>query len=119
MAMQAPPNTPNEGQPQSGTDSRPFADQQRSGNHDAGGASHGAGTDPQGLYGQPDTDTQGESSFQIAIDARPGSSGHAADRAFPPKVNAPLNTQQHPDEPIGRTAVPAEDRSTIKRIFER
>ncbi|HTW89569.1 MAG TPA: hypothetical protein VMD75_16350 [Candidatus Binataceae bacterium] len=119
MAMQASPNTPTEAQPQNGTDSHQLADQQPGGNDDAGGASHGSGSDPQGLYGQPDTDTQGDGSFQIAIDARPGSSAHAGDRAFPPKVNAPLNTEQHPDEPIGRTTVPAEDRSTIKRIFER
>lgn len=119
MAMQAPPNTASEAQPHGGTESHQFADQQPSGSDDAGGASHGAGTDPQDLYGQPDTDAQGDGSFQIAIDARPGSSGHTADRAFPPKVSAPLNTEQHPDEPIGRTAVPAEDRSTIKRIFER
>ncbi len=118
LAMQAPPNTPNEGQPQSGTDTHPFADQQRRGS-DGGGASHGAGTDPQSLYGPPDTEMKSEGSFQIAIDARPGSAGHAANRAYPPRVNVPLNTEQHPDEPIGRTAVPAEDRSTIKRIFER
>jgi len=119
LAMQAPPNTPDQGQPQGGADSRPFADPQRSGNDDTGGASHGAGTDPQGLYGPPDNDNKSQGSFQIAIDARPGASGHAANRAYPPKVNAPLNPEQHADEPIGRTDVPAEDRSTIKRIFER
>ena len=117
--MQAPPNASNQGQPQSGADSHSFADQQHNGNDDAGGASHGAGSDPESLYGAPDTDTKSEGSFQIAIDARPGSAGHAANRGYPPKVSAPLNTDQHPDEPIGRTAVPAEDRSTIKRIFER
>jgi len=118
LAMRPAPGTPTESQPSSGTDTRPFADQQRSGN-DAGGASHGAGTDPEGLYGPPDKQAKAESSFQIAIDARAGSAGHASDRAYPPKVIAPLNTDQHPDEPIGRIAVPASDRNTIKRIFER
>jgi hypothetical protein len=119
LGMKGPPNLPNEGQPQSGADSQQFADQPPRGNDDAGGASHGAGTDPQGLYGPADTGTKSDGSFQIAIDARPGSSGHAANRGYPPKVNAPLNSEQHSDEPIGRTAIPAEDRSTIKRIFER
>jgi hypothetical protein len=120
LAMQTPPPTaPTAGQPQDGADSRPFADQQRSGKDDSGSAAHGAGSDPQSLYGKADSDAKGDGSFQIAIDARPGSSGHAANRALPPKVRAPLNDEQHPDEPIGRTAVPAEDRSTIKRIFER
>src|SRR5579871_1124090 len=118
LAMQSPPGKPHAG-PQPDTDSRPFVDPQRSGNDDAGGASHGAGTDPEGLYGPPEVDARSEGSFQIAIDARPGASGHAANRAYPPKVNAPLNADQHPDEPISRAAVPAEDRSTIKRIFER
>ncbi len=119
LAMQAPPNDSAQGKPQPGVDSHPFADQQHSGNDDAGGASHGAGTDPEGLYGPPENDGKSEGSFQIAIDARPGATGHAANRGYPPRVNAPLNPQQHADEPISRTDVPAEDRSTIKRIFER
>jgi hypothetical protein len=119
LAMQAPPNDSAQGRPQPGFDSRPFADPQRNGNDDAGGASHGTGTDPQGLYGPPENNGKSEGSFQIAIDARPGATGHAANRGYPPRVNAPLNPAQHADEPISRTDVPAEDRSTIKRIFER
>jgi len=34
-------------------------------------------------------------------------------------VRTPLNLTQQPDEPVARAAVPADDRTTIKRVFER
>ena len=36
-----------------------------------------------------------------------------------PKCATPLSLNQEPDEPVARAAVPAEDRTTIKRVFER
>ncbi|MBF6567896.1 MAG: hypothetical protein IVW54_03350 [Candidatus Binataceae bacterium] len=119
LAMQTPPSLPRAGQPQSGTNARQSANQQRSGGNDSGGASHGGGTDPQGLYGQPDREQKNDGNFQIAINANPGQSGHAGNHSYPPKINAPLNPDQHPDEPVGRAAVPAAERSTIRRIFDR
>ncbi len=59
--------------------------------------------------------------FEISIDARseikgPKAAGHAY---LPPKVRTPLNSSQHPDEPIARASVPEEDRAAIKKVFER
>jgi hypothetical protein len=34
-------------------------------------------------------------------------------------VRTPLSLNQEPDEPVARAAVPADDRATIKRVFER
>ncbi len=86
-----------------------------------GGASHGVGNDPDTLFGPASDPKLGSQGFEISIDARPlehGSKGpgHAY---LPPKVRTPLNSRQHPDEPIARASVPEEDRAAIKRVFER
>ena len=49
-------------------------------------------------------------------DKGPKAAGHAY---LPPKVRTPLNSSQHPDEPIARASVPEEDRAAIKKVFER
>ncbi len=90
-------------------------------NSSNGGEAHGIGADPDSLFGAPTAAKLGNEGFEIAIEARPvdhgaKGSGHAY---VPPKVRTPLNLEQEPDEPVARAAVPADDRSTIKRVFER
>jgi hypothetical protein len=86
-----------------------------------GGAAHGIGADPDSLFGAPSAPTLGSEGFEIAIEARPVERGaKGAGRAYvAPKVRAPLSPNQEPDEPVARAAVPAEDQTTIKRVFER
>ena len=86
-----------------------------------GGSAHGIGADPDTLFGNPADPKLGGQGFEISIDARsenkgPKAAGHAY---LPPKVRTPLNSSQHPDEPIARAAVPEDDRAAIKRVFER
>ncbi len=95
--------------------------QQSGENSSNGGAAHGIGADPDSLFGAPAASQLGSEGFEIAIEARPvdrgaKGSGHAY---VPPKVRTPLNLTQQPDEPVPRAAVPADDRATIKRVFER
>ncbi len=86
-----------------------------------GGAAHGIGADPDSLFGAPSASKLGSEGFEIAIEARPVERGaKGAGRAYvAPKVRAPLSPNQQPDEPVARAAVPAEDQTTIKRVFER
>ncbi len=86
-----------------------------------GGATHGIGADPDSLFGAPAASKLGTEGFEIAIEARPVDQGaKGAGHAYvPPKVRAPLSLKQEPDEPVARAAVPAEDRTAIKRVFER
>jgi hypothetical protein len=86
-----------------------------------GGVSHGIGADPDSLFGAPAGSKLGAEGFEIAIEARPLDRGaKGAGHAYvPPRVRTPLNSTQAPDEPVARAAVPAEDRTTIKRVFER
>ncbi|HKV53353.1 MAG TPA: hypothetical protein VJN94_01815 [Candidatus Binataceae bacterium] len=86
-----------------------------------GGESHGAGTDPQGLFGPEASEPLGSDNFKITIDAQPSdeSSSRGAPAYIPPKVRVPLADHQSPDEPIARASVPANDQMTIKRVFER
>ncbi|HYL58221.1 MAG TPA: hypothetical protein VEU51_05080 [Candidatus Acidoferrales bacterium] len=86
-----------------------------------GGESHGIGADPDSLFGAPAGSKLGTEGFEIAIEARPLDRGaKGAGHAYvPPKVRTRLNANQAPDEPVARAAVPAEDRTTIKRVFER
>ena len=86
-----------------------------------GGVSHGAGSDPEHLFGPPSSQPLGSDSFKITIDAQPSdeSSTPGAPAYIPPKIRAPLNDRQHEDEPIARASVPAADQITIKRVFER
>ena len=95
--------------------------QQSGENGSNGGEAHGIGADPDSLFGAPAASKLGTEGFEIAIEARPIDHGaKGAGHAYvPPKVRTPLNSNQEPDEPVARAAVPAEDRTTIKRVFER
>jgi len=95
--------------------------QQSGENSSNGGEAHGIGADPDSLFGAPATSKLGSEGFEIAIEARPVDHGaKGAGHAYvPPKVRTPLSVNQEPDEPVARAAVPADDRSTIKRVFER
>jgi hypothetical protein len=95
--------------------------QQGSENGSNGGEAHGIGADPDSLFGAPAASKLGTEGFEIAIEARPIDHGaKGAGHAYvPPKVRTPLNLNQEPDEPVARAAVPAEDRTTIKKVFER
>jgi hypothetical protein len=86
-----------------------------------GGASHGAGSDPEHLFGPPSSQPLGSDSFRITIDAQPSdeSSTPGAPAYIPPKVRVPLNEKQSQDEPIARASVPAADQLAVKRVFER
>lgn len=88
---------------------------------DGGGSSHGAGSDPEHLFGPPSAEPLGSNSFKITIDAQPSdeSSTPGAPAYIPPKIRVPLNSTQYPDEPMARASVPASDQLTIKRVFER
>lgn len=90
-------------------------------NSSNGGETHGVGADPDSLFGAPVASKLGNEGFEIAIEARPVDHGaKGAGHAYvPPKVRTPLNQNQEPDEPVARAAVPAGDRTTIKRVFER
>jgi hypothetical protein len=90
-------------------------------NSSNGGEAHGIGADPDSLFGAPATSKLGSEGFEIAIEARPVDHGaKGAGHAYvPPKVRTPLSVNQEPDEPVARAAVPADDRTTIKRVFER
>lgn len=86
-----------------------------------GGSSHGIGAEPDSLFGSGTEPGLGSQGFEISIDARPvptgsKSAGHAY---LPPKVKAPLNSNQEPDEPVARAVVPEEDRAAVERVFER
>jgi hypothetical protein len=95
--------------------------QQSGENSSNGGEAHGIGADPDSLFGAPATSKLGTEGFEIAIEARPIDHGaKGAGHAYvPPKVRTPLSLNQEPDEPVARAAVPADDRATIKRVFER
>jgi len=105
-------------QDNSATDRRIQQSGQNAGN---GGATHGIGADPDSLFGAPAVSKLGSEGFEIAIEARPVDHGaKGAGHAYvAPKVRAPLSLNQEPDEPVARAAVPAEDRTTIRRVFER
>jgi hypothetical protein len=95
--------------------------QQSGENSSNGGEAHGIGADPDSLFGAPAASKLGTEGFEIAIEARPVDHGaKGAGHAYvPPKVRTPLSINQEPDEPVARAAVPADDRTTIKRVFER
>jgi len=97
------------------------ADQENSESSSNGGSSHGVGADPDTLFGAASDAKLTSQGFEISIDARseakgPKAAGHAY---LPPKVRTPLNSSQHPDEPIARASVPEDDRAAIKKVFER
>jgi hypothetical protein len=114
-------STPEQRQNPSDNSTDKSADQVSSDSSSNGGSAHGIGADPDTLFGSPADPKMGGQGFEISIDARseikgPQASGHAY---LPPKVRTPLNSTQHPDEPIARAAVPEDDRAAIKKVFER
>lgn len=86
-----------------------------------GGADHGSGTDPDSLFGGLDKPPLGSGTFKIPIEAGTSDDGfgNPGPAYLPPQVKVPLNTSQYPDEPFERASIPASDRVTIKRVFER
>jgi hypothetical protein len=86
-----------------------------------GGAGHGSGSDPASLFGPASAQPLGSDSFKIAIEAEPSdeATSHGSPTYVPPRIRVPLNSQQYPDQPLARAAVPAADETTIKRVFER
>ncbi len=86
-----------------------------------GGLNHGSGSDPASLYGPASAQPLGSDSFKIAIEAEPSdeSSSPGSPTYVPPRIRAPLNSNQYPDQPLARAAVPAADQNTIKRVFAR
>jgi|GEM_PF-393158 len=126
--MQAPanPNTPMSQVNAPGQNSTQSGDsdqqsRQRTGNG-GGGASHGGGTDPDSLMGPPDALVRhGTDNFEIPVDARlqAHSPIHDGQPYNPPKVKVGLSSHQYADQPLVRTTVPANDRETIRRVFER
>lgn len=86
-----------------------------------GGSSHGIGAEPDSLFGSASEPGLGSQGFEISIDARAVQSGskNAGHAYLPPKVKAPLNANQEPDEPVARAVVPEEDRAAVERVFER
>ena len=87
----------------------------------AGGSDHGSGTDPQHLYGDPEKPPLGNDTFKIPVEVGPSDDGssNAAPPSAPQRTRSALNTSQAPDEPFERASIPASDRVTIKRVFER
>jgi hypothetical protein len=85
------------------------------------GSDHGSGSDPSSLFGEPSQQQLGADNFKIAIDAVPSTeaSGPGSPGYLPPKVRAPINPSQYPDEPLARASIPEADQMTIKRVFDR
>jgi hypothetical protein len=73
------------------------------------------------LFGPASAQPLGSDSFKIAIEAEPSdeATSHGSPTYVPPRIRVPLNSQQYPDQPLARAAVPAADETTIKRVFER
>lgn len=87
----------------------------------AGGSDHGSGTDPQHLYGEAEKPPLGNDTFKIPVEVGPSDEGssNTAPASPPQRTKSALNASQAPDEPFERAAIPASDRVTIKRVFER
>ncbi len=117
--LQTPGLTNPENSPDS--DSVPDTSDQRGNLGSSGGPSHGIGADPDSLFGAATKSPMSTEGFEISIEARAMAHGaKGSGQAYlPPKVRTPLSSDQQADEPIARAAVPAEDRTTIERVFER
>ncbi len=87
----------------------------------AGGSDHGSGTDPQHLYGEAEKPPLGNDTFKIPVEVGPSDEGssNTAPASPPQRARSTLNASQAPDEPFERASIPASDRVTIKRVFER
>ncbi len=105
-----PPNTPPESQKL--TQGGPLG---------AGGSNHGSGSDPRHLYGEADKPPLGNDTFRIPVEVGPAEDGssNTAPATPPRRTTSTLNASQAPDEPFERASIPASDRVTIKRVFER
>ncbi len=122
-----PPNSPaahrfDPGGPQGpGAGDSAAAGQQPGSSEEGGSQSAGEGSDPEHLMGPPDAPSHKNENFEIMIDARLSDRSpiSSAQPYVPPKVKTALNPYQHPDEPLDRGNVPAADRDTIRRVFER
>ena len=122
-----PPNSPpgssfDPGGPQGpGSGDAPTAGREQGSSEEASGQSSGTGSDPEHLMGPPDAPSHKNENFEIMIDARLSDRSPIASAQpyVPPKVKTSLNVYQHPDEPLDRGTVPAADRDTVKRVFER
>lgn len=88
---------------------------------ESGGANHGAGSDPNNLFGSAQRQTLGNDTFKIPIDVGLSNQGFgkSAPAYMPDQIKTRLNPSQYPDEPFERASIPASDRVTIKRVFER
>ena len=86
-----------------------------------GGSAHGSGSDPQHLYGDSEAPPLGSDTFKIPVEAAPSDQGTSNNAPAPPPTHArtALNSDQAPDEPFERASIPASDRVTIQRVFER
>ncbi len=123
----SPPNSPsakafNPGGPEGpGAGDEPVAGQHNGSSPDASGSTAGGGSDPDHLMGPPDAPSHKNENFEIMIDARLSDRSPIASAQpyVPPRVKTALSPYQHPDEPLDRGTVPAGDRETIKRVFER
>ncbi|HEY2106141.1 MAG TPA: hypothetical protein VGH29_10185 [Candidatus Binataceae bacterium] len=104
-----------------GAGDSPAAGRDQGSSEEASGSSSGSGSDPEHLMGPPDAPAHKNENFEIMIDARLSDRSPIASAQpyVPPKVKTALNVYQHPDEPLDRGTVPAADRDTIKRVFER
>jgi hypothetical protein len=113
------PISPNPNQPQ--PDANQLGSTQQGGPGNVAGANHSGGSDPEHLFGAPTAQELGSDSFHLTVDALPSdeASSKGAPAYIPPKISVPLNSHQAPDEPLARAAIPADDRMTIKRVFER
>jgi hypothetical protein len=87
----------------------------------AGGSDHGSGTDPRHLYGEAEKPPLGNDTFKIPVEVGPSEEGSSNAVPAPPpqRTRSALNASQAPDQPFERAAIPASDRVTIKRVFER
>ena len=87
----------------------------------AGGSDHGSGSDPQHLYGDAEKPPLGNDTFKIPVEVAPSEDGssNTAPPSPPQRTRSALNANQAPDEPFERASIPASDRVTIKRVFER
>ncbi|MGO9060646.1 MAG: hypothetical protein ACLQU2_25175 [Candidatus Binataceae bacterium] len=122
-----PPKTPmansleNGGPEGPGTGDTPVPGQKDGTTPDDNGQTAGNGSDPEHLMGPPDAPSHKNDNFEIMIDARLSDRSPIASAQpyVPPKVKTTLSPYQHPDEPLDRGTVPAADRDTVRRVFER
>jgi hypothetical protein len=86
-----------------------------------GGPNHGSGSDPRHLYGEAEQPPLGNDTFKIPVEVGPSDDGtsNSAPASPPRRMRSKLNQSQAPDEPFERASIPASDRVTIKRVFER